>query len=250
MRIIGITVAFLAVMVGIIVMGQAQSVVRVGVFATGGPMTLFDEGSGHASGATVEILQAIAKDMGLKLQYVTITGAGSKPFVAALASDTIDVIAYCFQMTADRKAQFDFSEPVLSYGEAIIVHKDDPKDYRSASDLKGLSLGVVAGSNYIEIAARVGANPKIGNSLSALMMEVNTGKLVAAMGSAPTLLYAVQQGTYPHVRVPSHYVSDEAMPAGFGVRKGNVGLLKTINAGLAKLQADGTVKKILEQYGL
>ena len=250
MRIITITVAFLAVMVCTVAVANAQPVVRVGVFPMGGPMTLLDEGSGNASGATVEILQAIAKDRGLKLQYVKITGSGSNPFVAALASDTIDLIAYCFQMTADRKAQFDFSEPVLSYGEAVIVHKDDPKDYRSAKDLKGLSLGVVVGSSYVDTAKGVGANAIIGDSLGGLLMDVNTGKIVAAMGSAPTVLNAVQRGTYPNVRVPSNYRSDEALPAGFGVRKGNVGLLKTIDAGLAKLTADGSAKAILAKYGL
>ena len=55
----------------------AQQVVRVGVSPDPGAFTVFDKKSGTASGATVEVLQEIARAQGLTLRYVVVPGSGS-----------------------------------------------------------------------------------------------------------------------------------------------------------------------------
>jgi polar amino acid transport system substrate-binding protein len=227
-----------------------QQVVRVGIGPNPGAFTVFDERTGAASGgATLEILEMIATDAGLALQYVPITGAGSNPFVEALSTDKIDLIVYTSQVTPARQEQYDFSDPVLSYGEALVVQKGDTTDYKSADDLKGVAVGVVAGSSYVDIATRVGADVKLYES-SSPMVDVNAGTLTATIGSAPTFIYQALYGPYPNVKVVSGYTSKDVLPAAFGVKKGKTALLETINASLAKFQADGTVKTILAKYGL
>jgi polar amino acid transport system substrate-binding protein len=53
------------------------------------------------------------------------------------------------------------------------------------------------------------------------------------------------------VRIVASYQPPTEVPGiAFGVRKGDGDLLLRINTSLAKLQADGTVQRILANYGL
>ena len=227
----------------------ARDVVRVGISPDPGVFAALDAKTKIASGATAEIFEAIAKDIGVDIEYVVVAGAGTNPYVAALNDGKIDVIANTYQMTPDRLAQFDFSEPVFSYGETMVVQKNDPNDYRTAADLKGLRVAVIAGSNYVDIAKRIGAEPVVGGSLDGAVKSVEDGTVAAAMGTAPTLKFLVRGGAYANVRIPAEYVSRDILPAGFGVRKGETAILHKINASLSRLKANGTVAKILTRYG-
>ena len=221
---------------------------RVGIFPEAGPFTLFDEASSTASGVTAEIVQRILDDAGRAIEWVPIEGSGSNPWVEAIAADQIDVISYPFQMTDARKAQFDFTDPVFRYGETIVVHKDDAREYLSAEDLKGLAVGVVEGSNFVEIANSVGADTRVGDSLDGAMEQVDAGEIDAAMGTAPVVIY--RAGTLTNLRVPEEYTSGNALPAGLGVKAGNDELLAILNDGLDKLAAEGAISEIATNAGI
>jgi polar amino acid transport system substrate-binding protein len=227
-----------------------MTLIRVGLTPEPGAFTTYDAAAGTASGATVEVLKAIAALQDLTLTYVLFHGSGSNPGVAALNDDRIDVIVYTYQITPERAAQYDFSTPVLSYGEALVVQARDRTEYRTSADLAGRTVGVIAGSNYVGIAKRAGAAIVVGTSLAGAVADVDAGKIDAVIGTAPTLTYVVHHGPYPNVRVVTDYVSSDALPAGFGVRKGNAALLAAIDAGLAHLKADGSLERILAGYGL
>jgi polar amino acid transport system substrate-binding protein len=224
--------------------------IRVGLTPEPGAFTTYDAIGGTASGATVEVLKAIAALQDLTPTYVLFHGSGSNPGVAALNDDRIDVIAYTFQITPERTAQVDFSVPVLSYGEALVVQARDRTAYRTSADLAGRTIGVIAGSNYVGIAERAGATTVVGTSLAGAVAEVDAGRIDAVIGTAPTLTYVVRHGAYPNVRLVTDYVSSDALPAGFGVKKGNAALLAALDAGLAQLKADGSLDRILAAYGL
>jgi len=229
---------------------NAQGLVKVGISSVPGVFTAFDEKTGKTSGAMVELFERIASNTGLDVQYIKIEGTSSDPFAAALKAGKIDAIIYTFQITPERQAQFDFSDAVLSYGETLVVQKSEPTDYKSADELKGRSVGGVAGSNFVGIVKRVGGEPIPGNSVAAAVADVDAGKIVAAMGSAPTIIYVAQHGPYNNVKIASGYRSKDVLPAGMGVRKGDTELLKKINDGLAISRADGTLQKVLAKYGL
>ena len=44
----------------------------------------------------------------------------------------------------------DFSDPVYTYGEGLIVPKADTKDYKTLEDLKGETVGAQVGTAYVE----------------------------------------------------------------------------------------------------
>src|SRR5947209_18385210 len=93
---------------------NAQNLVKIGISSVPGVFTAFDEKTGKASGAMVELFETIARNIGLEIQYIKIDGTSSDPFAAALKAGKIDAIVYTFQITPGRQAQFDFTTPVLS----------------------------------------------------------------------------------------------------------------------------------------
>lgn len=227
-----------------------ENTVRVGIFPEAGPFNVFDEETQSASGAGAEIIQAIAKDAGLAIEWVPIEGSGSNPWVEAIEANQIDLITYPFQMTDARKEQYAFTDPVFTYGEAVVVHKDDPREFTSAEDLAGRSVGVVEGSNFVDIANRVGADTRVGDSLADAIAQVDAGTLDAAMGTAPVVIYRVSEGDFPNTRLPEEYSSDTLLPAGFGVEAGEDELLLILNSGLEKLSAEGAIREISARWGI
>jgi polar amino acid transport system substrate-binding protein len=224
--------------------------VRVGTFTGANPFTFYDETTGTARGAGAEIIQAISEEAGLAIEWVPIEGSGSNPFVEAIEADRIDVISYPFQRTEARQAQYDFTDPIFTYGETIVVHKDDTREYRGAADLAGVSVGVVEGSNFVDIANAAGADTRVGESLPNAMKGVDAGELQAAMGTAPVVIYVVGEGEMPNLRIPEEYRSEAPLPAGFGVKKGNTELLAALNDGLDTLADEGAIAEIAGRWDL
>jgi len=63
-------------------------------------------------------------------------------------------------------------------------------------DLKGLRVAVIAGSNYADLAERIGAEPVVVGSLDGAVKSVEDGTVAAAMDTAPTLKF-LEEGPTP-----------------------------------------------------
>jgi len=93
-----------AILVGISA-SAAREIIRVGIAAEPGVFAAFDVTTKKASGATAEILEAIAEDIGVELQYVIVAGAGAVPYAKAIADGRIDVVANTYQITPEAYAR-------------------------------------------------------------------------------------------------------------------------------------------------
>jgi len=172
--------------------------------------------------------------------------------IAALTSSKIDLISAAMYISPARKEVIDFSEPVYSYGEGLVVAKNDSKDYKTFEDLKGETVGAQVGTVYVEPLKKTGlfADVKIYDTIPDLMRDVNTGRLKAGFADFPIVAYNVKLGNFPELRLVTSYKSTILGSIGIGVRKSDGELLKKVNASLAKLKANGTVDKILAKWGL
>ena len=57
--------------------------------------------------------------------------------IPSLTSNKIDIIAAAMYITPPRKEVIDFSGPVYTYGEGLIVPKSDAKDYKDVRGPEG-----------------------------------------------------------------------------------------------------------------
>lgn len=228
---------------------QAQQVMKVGSTPTGIPFTFLDTKTNSIQGVMVDLVTEVGKDVGFQVQVEPMQFS---TLIAALTSNKIDLISAAMYITAARKEVIEFSEPVYSYGEGLIVPKADAKEYKAFEDLKGETVGAQVGTVYVEPLKKTGlfADVKIYDTIPDLMRDVNTGRLKAAFGDYPILAYNVQQGNFPDLRLVKSYKSTILGSIGIGMRKGNPDLLAKINASLAKLKANGTLEKIFAKWGL
>jgi len=229
--------------------GNAQTVVKVGSTPTGIPFTFLDTKTNTIQGVMVDLVTEVGKDAGFAVQIEPMQFSA---LIAALTSSKIDLISAAMYISPARKEVIDFSEPVYSYGEGLVVAKNDSKDYKTFEDLKGETVGAQVGTVYVEPLKKTGlfADVKIYDTIPDLMRDVNTGRLKAGFADFPIVAYNVKLGNFPELRLVTSYKSTILGSIGIGVRKSDGELLKKVNASLAKLKANGTVDKILAKWGL
>ena len=238
------TIAF-----GIALPAQAQQTLKVGSTPTGTPFTFLDTKTNSIQGVMVDIVTEVGKDAGFAVQ---IEPMQFSTLIASLTSNKIDVISAAMFATAARKEVIDFSEPVYTYGEGLIVPKADTKDYTSLEDFKGQAVGAQVGTAFVDALRKTGlfSEVKAYDTIVDILRDVNAGRIKAGFGDMPIFAYNIQQGQFSEVRLVKSYKATIPGSVAIGVRKSDGELLKKINTALEKMKADGRLDKILAKWGL
>jgi polar amino acid transport system substrate-binding protein len=227
----------------------AQATLKVGSTPTGTPFTFLDTKTNTIEGVMVDLIKEIAKESGFKVE---VEGLQFSTLIPALTGNKIDLIAAAMYITPPRKEVIDFSSPIYTYGEGLIVPKNDTKEYKGIADLKGYVVGAQVGTAYVEPLQKGGivSEVKIYKTIPDILADVNAGRIQAGFADMPIAAYNIQQGLFPQVRLVKSYMPTISGSVGIGVRKGETELLKKVDAALAKLKADGRLAKILAKWGL
>jgi polar amino acid transport system substrate-binding protein len=229
---------------------QAQQLrLTVGTNPDGAPMSFRDSDSGSYRGVSVDLLAEIAKDAGFQVEYAPMPLA---ELIPALNGHRIDVIASNLLATPQRRALIDFSETYHSGGDALVVPKGDSREYKSIADLKGMVIGAQKGSAQLAAIQSTGlfSDINVFDNIDAVMRDVSAGRIAAGIVGGTSARYQLHLGKFPDLRLVAAYQPTLVSGIAFGVRKGDSELLQKINRSLARLQADGTLRKILSSYGL
>ncbi|WP_216318749.1 ABC transporter substrate-binding protein [Deinococcus aestuarii] len=192
------------------------------------------------TGFEVDLADELAKTLGVKVQWVT------QPFdnlLIGLNQDRYDFVIASHGITPERARAVDFSNPHYCTGGAIVAKPGGPK---TAADLRGKAVAVQVGTTYLENVRKVpGVGdvktfPKDTDAQAALL----AGRTDAWVGDKFTGLDLVkaQKGKL----VQGDLLFNERI--GMAVRKGNVSLLKELNAALTKVQNNGTYARVSGQY--
>lgn len=192
------------------------------------------------TGFEVDLANQLARQLGLKVQWVT------QPFdslLIGLQQDRYDFVIASHGITPERAKAVDFSNPHYCTGGAVVSRVGGPK---TAASLKGKTVAVQVGTTYLENVRKVPGIkevktfPKDTDAQAALM----AGRVDAWVGDKFTGLDLVkaQKGKL----VAGSLLFNERI--GMAVKKGNSGLLKELNAALAKSLSDGSYAKLSGQY--
>lgn len=241
--------AVAALAIAVAAPASAQQVLKVGSTPTGIPFTFLDTKTNSIQGIMVDLVTEVGKDAGFNAQIEPMQFSALIP---SLTSSKIDIIAAAMFITAPRKEVVDFSDPIYTYGEGLVVPKSDTKAYATQDDLKGETVGAQVGTAFVDALKKSGlfADVKAYDTIPDILRDVNTGRLKAGYADYPILAYNLKQGGFPEVRLVDSYKPATVGSVGIGVRKGEAALLGRINASLAKLKANGTIDKILDKWGL
>jgi polar amino acid transport system substrate-binding protein len=225
----------------------AADVKKVGSTATGIPFTFLDTKTNTIQGVMVDIATEVGKRSGFPVE---IEPMQFSTLIAALTTSKIDLISAAMYITPVRQQQVNFSDPIYTYGEGLFVPKSDTKDYVSFDDMKGYTVGAQVGTAYIEPLKKVFGDVKVYDTIPDIMRDVNAKRIQAGFADSPIVAYNLQLGNFPDVRLVKTYKSTIVGSIGIAVRKDDPDLLAKVNAALAAMKTDGTIRTILAKWGL
>ncbi len=127
-------------------------------------------------GFDVDLAEALAKELGVKLKIVDTSYNGLIPM---LESNKIDIIISGMSITPKRAESVDFSDSYYSGQNILLIKKDS--DIASLDDLKDKTVGVQLGSIQETGAQKAGLETKAINLITDAVMELKNGKVDAVL---------------------------------------------------------------------
>lgn len=223
---------------------RRRGVLRWGGDVQGGEPYVFQDPADATQlvGFEVELATALAARLGVRAEFVQTDWSALVP---ALERGDFDVIMNGLEATPSRRTRLELSAPYYVFAETLVVRAGE-RDVHDLSDLRGRRVGTLAHSFAHELLRR---SPDIeavlyegveepyidlaGGRLDAVLLD---DVIAARYGLVrPDLRAAATVGTGTYV---------------IGLRPGETGLARAIDAVLAELRRDGTLAAILTRWGL
>ena len=195
---------------------------------------------GQPEGFEVDLMTAIAEQMGLEVNYLpTMKFDALVPAIAA--GGTADVSAAGITITPDREAEVDFTDPIMDSNQCIVVKKGS--DIAGSADLSGKIIGGQSGTTGIDWAKENAPDAEIKtfDEYTAVLAALQSGQVEAVVMDKPVADYYILNA-YQDCEVV------EAIPTGeqygIAVSKNNPNLTAAINEALQELKDNGTYEEI------
>ena len=218
-----------------------RGVLKVGSDCTFAPFEY--EQDGKYTGFDIELIQAMAKEMGY--DDVEIVNTDFKGLIPGLTAEKFDVIASAMYVTDERKETIDFSDTYFPGGLCIMVQNDNT-DITGPDSLNGKTVAVQVGTKSVSYLEEnyPDVNRVEVEQNSEMFLQLETGKVDAVVTGRPAaMVYAKESGK---VKVLDQGLTEELYA--WGVRKGDTELQDSLNAALKALKENGTYDKIKAAY--
>ena len=223
-------------------MTQEAGVLRVGSETTFPPFE-FTDGDKYV-GFDVDLSEAIAKKLGLKMEFKSM---GFDALIPAVQSGDIDMIAAGFNSTPEREKALDFSNVYFDQGGFITVVRKDNSTIHNMDELAGKTVGVQIGTVPVDIAkAMPNTTVKEMDSNANIFMELKAGTIDGAIIDNAVAMYYLKQGADKDLKLVGE--PTKAPGTVLGVKKGNKELQDAVNKALKELKEDGTYQKIYDKW--
>jgi cyclohexadienyl dehydratase len=137
-----------------------SGVLRVGTTGDFRPMSFRDPKSGDYAGHDIEVAKELAKDLGVKVEFVP---TDWKTLINGIQSDKYDVAMSGISMNVDRAKVASFTVPYMEFGTVPVVRKKDAGKFKSWLDIDkpnvtvATTLGTVfdqQAKEYFKVAKR------------------------------------------------------------------------------------------------
>ncbi|EST22358.1 transporter substrate-binding domain-containing protein [Streptomyces roseochromogenus] len=202
--------------------------------------------NGKVQGFDVSLIDLVAKDLGVKQQILDTPFENFKTG-AFLNSGQCDLAAAGMTITAERKKNVDFSDPYFEATQAVLVDRSSGVNSLADVKAKGKKLGAQAQTTGEDYARSKGFDPVSFASSDAVLNGLRTGQVQAVIIDYPVVQgWLKDKANADKFKVVDNLKTGEQY--GFTVKKGNKALLDAVNKALKGAKADGTYKKIYEQW--
>lgn len=196
------------------------------------------------------VVQEIAKDMGVKVEYEDMDFDG---LLGALQADKVDIVLAGITPDEKRKKSVDFSDIYYTNSNVCIVAKGKEDTIKKSEDLKGLKVGVQKGTtqaDYVTNTLGISDATQL-KKIPDLMLELQNGKIdVIVTGKA---VAEINVKKYDNIAIGNTTVGDEvAETAAAAIKKSgngvdNTSFVKSVNDTIKRLQDSGDMDKYMQE---
>ena len=220
-----------------------KGTITVGTEGTYAPFTYHDK-DGKLTGYDVEVTRAVADKLGIKVEFKETQWDS---MMAGLKAGRFDVVANQVGLTSpERQATFDKSEPYSWSGAVLVARKDS--NIKSIDDIKGVKTAQSLTSNYGEKAKAAGAELVPVDGLAQSLTLIEQKRADATLNDELAVLDYLKKNPNAGVQIVWSAPADEKVGSGLLVNKGNDEALAKFSTAMTELKADGTLKKLGEQF--
>ncbi|RWD49155.1 MAG: amino acid ABC transporter substrate-binding protein [Mesorhizobium sp.] len=216
--------------------------IMVGAYPANPPWE-YKTDSGGFEGFEIDVANDVAKRLGAEVEFQDL---GFQALFAATASGRIDFAVSSISVTKERLQNQGFTQAYYD-SDGTIVGKAD-STIKSLDDLKGKTIGVIAGSTgeaYMkENAAKLGvAETKSYNAQQDLLLDVQNGRIDGGAGELAGFLFAIKQ--MPALKILVRIPTGERFA--MMTKKGHP-LLEKVNDAISEMKKDGTMAAIHKKW--
>lgn len=221
---------------------KKAGVLKVGLSDDYPPMEFRDKDN-KVAGFDIDVANAVAKKLGVKLKIVTNAYDG---IFIALNSKKFDYVQSTVSITDERKKKMLFSDPYINGGCAIFLKSGD-NSIKSGDDLKGKVVGCQAGTTSQDALSKLSGIKEVKKyeATTDAFLDLQNGR-VAAVVSDPMV------GDYYMVKNPGKFKKVEKYlgkePIGSAFRKNDKALRDAYQKAYNELKKDGTISKISNKW--
>lgn len=203
--------------------------------------------NGKIVGFDVSLIDLVAKKLGVKQQIVD-TAFETIKTGADLNAGKCDVAAAGMTITDQRKQNLDFTTPYFNATQALLARKGVKASTIEDVVAHKLKLGSQSSTTGEDFAHSHGADPKSFESSDAELNGLRTGQVDVIVQDYPVVQnWLKDPDTAAKFEIVGNLNTGEQY--GFAVKKGgNPKLLAMINQVIADAKADGTYRKLYEQW--
>ncbi len=212
--------------------------------ATWPPFEFIDE-NGNLTGFEVELVPMIGEHVGVEMRVENIAW---DTIFAGLANGQYDGVASGVTVTEERKQTMDFSMPIASQGQVVVVMTGS--DIQSADDLTGKSVGVQIGTTGDFALDDYDVDRRQYDDIGLAIQDMINGNLDACVcDSIIASDFVLANENYAGMlRVAGEPFTDEEIA--IAVKKGNTELLDLVNQGLQAMMDDGSFDALKAKWNI
>jgi polar amino acid transport system substrate-binding protein len=208
-----------------------------------------------AEGSDIDIATEIGKRFGVTTQIDNTSFTG---IIASLKTKKCDLIISGMNDTADRQKEVNFVD-YLKVGQGLLVKAGNPKGIKTLEDLSGKAVAVQLGTTNLDaltaenVKLKAAAKPEIGiqtfDQDTDAFQQLALGRVDAYSGDSPVCAYYAAKpdnaGKYEVGGTPI-----DPAPIGIAIRKEDTDLKAAVQAAMDAMYADGTMKSIVDKWGM
>lgn len=211
----------------------------------------YRERNGDYWGFGIEMAEQIARHIGVGVEFVQTSWPTLTADVLA-EPQAFDLAIGGITITEARKASMLMSEGYLANGKTILCRAEDAGKYRSLADIDKPEVRVMVNPG--------GLNQKFANErlTHATIMVYDRNEEIpnqVAEGKADMMITEITEAPWyvqNDTRLAAPLLSQPFTHGEIGVlmRKGQADLLDLVNAVIARMKSDGSLRRLHEKYGL